>query len=294
MRIGNYLAVGKRQHAFSLVELLVVIAIIGILVALLLPAVQAAREAARRCSCRNKLRQIGLATLHYHDANGHLPPPKVGDSLTSNLGSTFVLLLPYLEEGNLYVTYDFNQSIGAPVNRPVTTSRIEVYLCPSMELPSRGSAGGGDSYGPGSYLISTRTSYFPTGQYNGAFVPVSVGKPYQLGLRQIVDGTSKTIFAGEINYAFEEEQVGGGSFAWAQGYWILGTGHMSSQAPQFFNNSQDYLNPFSSRTYRSDHPSGVYFVFLDGSVRQITDDSDPMIREALVTRQGEEYSHELN
>ena len=299
-------APSKEGHpkGFTLVELLVVIAIIGILVALLLPAVQVAREAARRCSCRNGMRQIGWATLNFHDVNRHLPPPKVGNTPFSNQGSTFVLLLPYLEEGSLYDTYDFSKDINDPVNQPVTTGVITTYLCPSMALPLLGASGGGATYGPGSYLISTRTSYFPLAKYNGAFEAVT-GSPYQLGLKHITDGTSKTIFAGEINYAFEEKEPmpsvdeptikgQGGGFAWAQGYWILGTGHMSSEVPQLFNNSKDFLNPYSSRTFRSDHPSGVYFVFLDGSVRQITDDSDPIIRHALVTRAGAESSHQLN
>ena len=87
---------------FTWVELLVVIAIIGILIALLLPAVQSAREAARRMGCQNNLKQVGLAVHNYHDAMHHLPPPKLGTVSTSKEASTFVVILPYLEEGDRY------------------------------------------------------------------------------------------------------------------------------------------------------------------------------------------------
>ncbi|MCA9091767.1 MAG: DUF1559 domain-containing protein, partial [Planctomycetaceae bacterium] len=90
------------RRGFTLIELLVVIAIVGVLVALLLPAVQAAREAARRMSCQNNLKQIGLATQNFEAQQGTLPPPNVGSSAYQDFGSTFVALLPYLEQASLY------------------------------------------------------------------------------------------------------------------------------------------------------------------------------------------------
>ena len=293
-----------KQGGFSLVELLVVIAIVGILIALLLPAVQSARESARRSSCRNNLRQIGLATLNFHDVKKHLPPPKANGTPTLDRGSTLVLLLPFLEEANLYETYDFDKPINDPVNRPVTTAVVGTYLCPSMQLPTSSPSGGGLPYGPGSYLISTRTAHRPYIN-DGAFDNVSDAKPYQLSLRNIVDGTSKTLLIGEINYAFDAREpmlsidqpltpnVGGG-FAWAQGYWLLAWGHMTSTAPDLFNNNSQYAHPVSTRTFRSDHPGGVNFVLLDGSVRFIATESDPDVRRALVTRAGEESNHKLD
>ncbi len=158
----------RSNSGFTLVELLVAIAIIGVLVALLLPAIQSAREAARRISCSNHLRQIGLATLNYHDTNGHLPPPKLGGSRTTTMGSTWVLLLPYLEEGNRYDRYDLTKTIFDPHNAPLTSGVIETYLCPSMRLPSGGPSDGGTPLGPGSYIISTRTDYLPFSN-NGDF-----------------------------------------------------------------------------------------------------------------------------
>ncbi|TWT47525.1 DUF1559 domain-containing protein [Botrimarina hoheduenensis] len=303
-----------KRSGFTLVELLVVIAIVGILIALLLPAVQAARETARRCSCRSNLRQLGLATLNYHDTHRHLPPPKAGDAAaTSDRGGTLVVLLPYLEEAALYSGYDFEAPITDPVNTPITTALIATYLCPSMRLPTLGPQGAGQAFGPGSYLISTRTHYQAMYEPNGAFDYMVAGKPYALGLEDITDGTSKTLLAGEINYAFEaidpvpttEDQAAGG-FAWAQGYWLRAWGHMSTPAQdddsffpaerealyRLYNNQseEDYLDPSSRRTFRSDHSDGVNFVLLDGSVRYLPSAAEPGVRRALVTRAGQEVA----
>src|SRR6187200_595115 len=104
----------RRNRGFTLVELLVVIAIIGILIALLLPAVQAAREAARRTQCMNNLKQLGLAALSYHDVYQHLPPG-IGYYPTANgaFGTYFFYLLPYIEQRNLY-----DRSLGSVLFPP--------------------------------------------------------------------------------------------------------------------------------------------------------------------------------
>ena len=100
------------------------IAIIGILIGMLLPAVQAVRKAARRVSCQNNLRQIGLSALNYESAFRHLPPPKIGAGEFDTLGSTFVLLLPYVEQANRFAQYDLDASISAPGNIELTSDKL--------------------------------------------------------------------------------------------------------------------------------------------------------------------------
>ncbi|MCL6504841.1 MAG: DUF1559 domain-containing protein [Pirellulales bacterium] len=130
------------RAAFTLVELLVVIAIIGVLVALLLPAVQAAREAARRASCNNNLKQLGIALHNYHDVYNRLPHnhwvwDQVQGSIHDTRGSYLVRLLPYIEQGGpLYERFDFRTSAGVeqammPDGDRVYTKLVPIFMCPS-------------------------------------------------------------------------------------------------------------------------------------------------------------------
>ena len=319
----------RPKRGFTLVELLVAIAIIGALVALLLPAVQAAREAARRTSCRNNLKQIGLATLNFETAQRTLPPPQVlgsggglaaGDTFYGHLGSTFVLLLPYLEQGGLYAQYDITKDPSAQDlangvdNRKFTETSQPMYLCPGMHLPRSVPDACGEKLGPGSYMISTRVMYKPEAFLNGAFTapPTTAGKRYELGIEAITDGTTHTLLVGETNYAWEsyhwdthyESSCNGasgscyGDFTWAQGYWHHAYGHlglMTGQPSNYnFNDSDRAWDTRYRTTFRSDHPGGVQFVLLDGSVHFIRTEIDRDAMTALVTRAGEEANPEIN
>lgn len=288
----------RSNRGFTLVELLVVIAIIGMLVALLLPAVQSARASARRIQCVNNLRQIGLATANYASANNHLPPPTAGAQF-ENRGSTFVLLLPYLEEGALYANYSLDKSIEDEGNAMVTSASVPVYLCPEMStnrpVPDTEC---GEVLAPGSYVISSRTTFSGHGRLDGAFRNPVKGRRYSLSYQHIQDGTSKTFLVGEVNYGHADfvwndcgEKSGEpkwGDTTWANGYWFFAWGHMSADLPQLFNNVDLFASPNSARTFRSDHVGGVNFVLLDGSVMFLADESDSKVREAMVTRAGQE------
>src|SRR5829696_6778165 len=125
----------RRPHfAFTLVELLVVIAIIGVLVALLLPAVQAAREAARRGQCQNHLRQVSLAAQNYHDTMLRFP----AGWCRPHTASAICSLLPYLEQGNRANTFDWTVDINtAPSNAAARSQDVKVYMCPSDQGSGR-------------------------------------------------------------------------------------------------------------------------------------------------------------
>src|SRR5262245_18080217 len=131
------------RAAFTLIELLVVIAIVGLLVALLIPAVQASREAARRNSCLNHIHQLGVALHQYSDAHGRLPPASTspvdvgvwnyvaGENV--HLHSWAGMLLPFIEESSLHGTIDFEKSSLAPANRAVAATVLSIYRCPTFE-----------------------------------------------------------------------------------------------------------------------------------------------------------------
>ncbi|WP_197442821.1 DUF1559 domain-containing protein [Lignipirellula cremea] len=132
----------RRAFGFTLVELLVVIAIIGVLVALLLPAVQMAREAARRMQCTNNLRQIGLACHTYHDAHQTFPPGRLlyngvdsGGSPTKIVTGFLAMVLPYVEQAGLSDAYDQRFGFDDPANQVVANQVVNVFLCPSTPGP---------------------------------------------------------------------------------------------------------------------------------------------------------------
>jgi prepilin-type N-terminal cleavage/methylation domain-containing protein len=302
----------RRLNGFSLVELLVVIAIIGGLTALLLPAIQSAREAARRVSCTNKLKQIGVATLNFESAHKTLPPPKVlgkggglisagGMDTFSSLGNTFVLLLPYLEEAARFAQYDITSSTTSAVNLPTTESALSVYQCPSMglarEMPVRDC---GEKLGPGSYVLSTRVEYGTYGALDGAFAnpPETAGARYECEFEEVTDGSSNTLLVGETNFSFGnylwdagcalDGTTRWGDHAWAAGYWFYAWGHTGEGRKYNFNNTNAKWDSAFTSTYRSDHAGGVQFVLLDGSVQFLRTEIERAALFALITRAGGE------
>ena len=192
----------KKRQGFTLIELLVVIAIIAILVALLLPAVQQAREAARRSSCKNNLKQLGIALHNYHDTHGVLPASTVACITNTNYRDTcwmgwsgLSMLLPFMEQGPLYDSLDFNRdwnSTAGNNNRQFTETIIPAFNCPSD--PMGGNKPQGNS-SPSSYALSAGpgTGYALGSNATGPFTYRSKTR-----FRDVVDGTSNTIMMSEV------------------------------------------------------------------------------------------------
>jgi prepilin-type N-terminal cleavage/methylation domain-containing protein/prepilin-type processing-associated H-X9-DG protein len=193
----------RRLAAFTLVELLVVIAIIGILVALLLPAIQAAREAARRMACQNNVKQIVLAAHNYESSHKALPPALLyfGTSEPRNSNwSALARLLPYLEEENFesLIDYSVSYDVATHQGKKLAAYRVGTYMCPSEERDRvREDTSGNPIHYPTNYGLNRGLwqVFDPTGQSaeQGAIQPNDGTR-----LRFFIDGTSKTLLVAEV------------------------------------------------------------------------------------------------
>lgn len=189
----------KRRTGFTLIELLVVIAIIGILVALLLPAVQQAREAARRTQCKNNLRQIGLAMHSYVASNNVLPPSScINPKITTN-GSWSIhgRLMPFLEQSNLYSQIDLSRAWS---NFPIISGfRIPIYACPTDPKANvqRNTGNNGINLYPTNYGFNMGTWFIfdPVSGQGGDGITFPNGA---LSMAAVRDGTSNTLMASEV------------------------------------------------------------------------------------------------
>ena len=192
----------RRCHGFTLIELLVVIAVIGILISLLLPAVQKVREAAARTQCQNNLKQIGLALHNYHDAYGQLPPSQRPPGINTVRHRWVTYLLPYFEQDNLRRAYDFTVSWGHENNRSVVATRLKVVQCPATPQPERLDSQPEGSWQPfaatGDYSAITHVDLrlVSAGLVDGAGVGI-LPKNSNPRLADVTDGLSNTILVTE-------------------------------------------------------------------------------------------------
>ena len=310
----------NRRDAFTLVELLVVIAIIGILIAMLLPAVQAAREAARRLQCNNALKQCGLGVLNYESAHSRLPvgllmdgyevPPQQRLVYTAQL-----LILPFVGEQVLYDQFDFNSRLFVTSNLNVIRQPVNSYCCPSdpnTPVPADTTNYGHSNFvfNQGSVLLTKNTS-LPEYTGNG---PFQWDTSYKIS--EISDGLSRTAMMSELISGQAVSGSAAGTNDWdVRGMWGLQyTGahaymHLNSpnssagDAPSAQNytrcidtpNAPCNPNSVAGNGYnnshsaaRSYHPGGVNVVFLDGHVSFVGDEIDYYVWQALGTSKGGE------
>jgi prepilin-type N-terminal cleavage/methylation domain-containing protein/prepilin-type processing-associated H-X9-DG protein len=234
-----------RRRAFTLVELMVVVAIIGVLLGLILPAVQKVREAANRTKCQNNLRQVGVAFLNYHNSHERFPSARWGAPSGNGLWfSAFAAILPYVEQDNVARRYnpslpidDASDSDGDGIsNADITRMNIPTFLCPSMIVPEAY-----ERYSTGAPGVSTPTAFaMPRSSYmgcagseyaytiskgDGVIVPVSATIP-AVRVNDISDGTAMTFLAGETDYVLQYKVVVPGTnncvptaYVWGQWSW---------------------------------------------------------------------------
>jgi prepilin-type N-terminal cleavage/methylation domain-containing protein/prepilin-type processing-associated H-X9-DG protein len=276
------------RPGFTLVELLVVIAILGGLISLLLPAVQAARETARRTQCANHLKQIGLALHNYTTAFGEFPmgcrgcqpakfppPPNFYRRTSWN-----TCLLPYVEKPELYEQYDFDVPFYAAANRIPTSKTVPVFLCPSMTTTTRPGPTSGDIHGNGVWNPGDDLAWTDYGGLYGVSFATPTILPEHQGMmlydravrfRDVIDGTSHTAIVGECTGRDRKHDS-----QWANGNNIFD--HQYNRQP---NESQD-------NELFSDHPDGVNIAFADGHVTFLTEHIDLQVLQALLTKAGHE------
>ena len=320
------------RRGFTLVELLVVIAIIATLIGLLLPAVQTAREAARRSACSNNLKQIGVGCLTYESAKRALPP-SIGKRNAVGLfqkRGLFTAILPYFEEKAVFDQIVFDYTGNAMVD-PARNQVITAYICPSYPHPkvmttsandyengaqiTYGGCGGaqpangsaspcliGNTYPDnGAFNLTGRGTIAATGATCGSGTTVlGPGRP----IKQVSDGTSKSFMVGE--YCHRDYFVQRNEWLAPPGNmrpWFL-AGNYQSTVPEIYHVKEFELAPNSKQTrgnagglnklpMGSYHPDTTLFVMVDGSVRPVNDSIELLVYQRFATVNGGETVNDL-
>jgi prepilin-type N-terminal cleavage/methylation domain-containing protein/prepilin-type processing-associated H-X9-DG protein len=295
----------RRSHrAFTLVELLVVIAIISVLIGLLLPAVQSAREAARRSKCLNNLKQLGIAVHDYHGVQRAFPPGARLHNLDNEAAISWrVLLLPHLEQSEMYRQIGPLRDGGAQ-NWTAAYELLDVFVCPSAELWERGPKKPTPSHYAavaGSGRIERKDledAFCGDMDVDGIFFAAS-----KISIAMVGDGTSNTLAFGERVTIFHDWMTGGQKRSTTPNRICMRSAHNIryrinadpwSADVGFFVGDADapagapktmLLNDLQ---FGSEHDGGAQFVFGDGSARVLNEGLDFSIYQNLATRDGGE------
>lgn len=316
----------SRRLGFTLIELLVVIAIIGVLIALLLPAVQAAREAARRSQCLNNLKQIGLAAHNYESTHQIFPPGQMRMEFPAQPRfrgvPLFVHMLPFLDQQPLYDRWNFNDPLGNTEGTTANSAtRIGILLCPSDDIPENPILNGTNRYyaltsygGNGGSRSHPPAEFTSDGMFH-ATGPAAPAGARQVRVADVRDGLSNTLMFGERDHFdpnydtfYQAGWVMGPMGKW--GWWAPSGGQfaltditLSSFAPvnyripfRFDNRPSEVSDQTAFASFEtlrvsawgSAHPGGANVSLADGSVRFLKETVSPEVLRALGTRAGGE------
>jgi prepilin-type N-terminal cleavage/methylation domain-containing protein len=302
---GNY----RTVRGFTLVELLVVIAIIGSLVALLLPAVQAAREAARRNSCVNNLKQHGLAVQTHHQAVQQYPMGR--DNTVQSSVSWAFRLLPYLEKNNIFAAFNKNFRVDEPENAAAMRTPVDVYACPSRRAAAADRDFDNNDQPPlvkaaaalGDYAANAGNDYMNGvvnavgGADNGLRADsrpdsAQTGPIYsfsKISERMVTDGLSNTIAVGEKHKPQNPEATDPEMLHYYQG----DNAFLAGDSPRtIFAETKSGIatgpDDPSNTKFGSEHNGITHFMFLDGHVKGLKNDVDYQVLQAAGTIAGDE------
>jgi len=270
----------KQFHGFTLVELLVVIAIIGILIAMLLPAVQQVREAARRIQCANQQRQMALASLSFESANGRFPAGAYHATLNDNrsdLGWGWrTLILPFFEQTSLASQFDLGLKLRNPAHSALLETPIPTFFCPSdgelnnelLDLQDGVFTVRSNYVGNGGSFADSFRPQLP--QWNSVLGRTEDTSYTGVAIAEVTDGTSNTIFSGEV-LAYD--------FQWDPAlYGYMRRGDLVCHTLSQVRSGSGFLNPPDESTvailrnsFSSNHINGMNFALTDGSTHFITD-----------------------
>jgi prepilin-type N-terminal cleavage/methylation domain-containing protein/prepilin-type processing-associated H-X9-DG protein len=301
----------RARPGFTLIELLVVIAIIGILIALLLPAVQKIREAAARIQCQNDLKQLGLALHNYHDANTRFPPGHLKINSVDYHGC-ITYILPYFEQDNLYRQYRFDLTWKDPLNNAVAATPLKTVTCPAAPGGRNTVDRAQTDYSAINIISNSADNYSDygnqTGRYNNSGVLPTINLTAGGGnvggnhITDISDGTSNTILMAEcagreqhwLNGHIDTTFTAGN---WS-GPWANPNNELQVRGFDLATNSQGWpinnpnppcaVNCTNAREVYAFHSGGANSVFADGSVHFLKSTMDLRILRSLITINGGE------